>query len=63
MVAAAFFAAAERLAAGRLAAAVFVCFDNAVRDAPALPSRFNALVAARERFAVDSVLFFVVLLR
>jgi hypothetical protein len=55
-------AAAERLAAGRLAAADLVCFDNAVRDAPVLPSRFSALVDARERFAVDSALFFAVLL-
>ena len=64
LVAAAFFAAGERLAAGRFAAADFVCFDKAVRDTPAVLSRFNALVAARERFAADSLLalFFAVLL-
>jgi hypothetical protein len=56
LVAAAFLAAAERLAAGRLAAADFVCFDIAEWDAPAPLSRLSAFVAARERFAVDSLL-------
>lgn len=50
------FAAAERLAAERRPAALLACFDNAALLTPALLSRFNALVAARARFAGDSLL-------
>ena len=50
------FAAAERLAGERRVAALFACFDSAVLLAPAPLSRLSAPVAARARFAGDSVL-------
>jgi hypothetical protein len=48
-VRAAFFAAALRLAADRLRAAVFAWRDSALREAAARPSCFRALRLARDR--------------
>src|SRR5690348_8452803 len=50
LVCAAFFAAAERWPAVRLRADLRACFESARFDAAAWPSRFNALLVARERF-------------
>src|SRR6185312_5964794 len=51
LVRAAFFAAAERWPDVRLRAALRACFDSAFFDAAEWPSRFNALLLARERLA------------
>ena len=51
LVRAAFFAAADRCAALLRRALERACFDRERRDAADLPSRFNAFVTARERFA------------
>jgi hypothetical protein len=48
-VRAALRAAALRLAAERRRAAVLACRDSAFRDAARCPSRFNALLTARDR--------------
>ena len=46
---AAFFAAAERLEAVRFAALDFACFESALGEAAEWPSRWSALLVARER--------------
>src|SRR5690242_7636114 len=51
LVRAPFFAAAERWLAVRLRAALRACFESAFFDAAEWPSRFNALLLARERLA------------
>ena len=56
-VRAALRAAAERLDALRLRADELACLDNALLDAALCPSRRNALVTARERFAEGRFFF------
>jgi hypothetical protein len=61
---AAFFADADRLVALRLAALLRPCADKARFDTAAPPSRFSALVLARERAAdFFAVAFLAVVLR
>lgn len=49
-VRAAFFAAADRAAGDRFRAAARACRERALFEAACVPSRWSALVAARERF-------------
>jgi hypothetical protein len=53
-------AAARRAAGDRRRAACVACRDNARRDAALRPSRFSALVTARERRVDDLARFFAV---